>query len=338
MTEIVSLPWKPHRRKSLGASALAAVIGLNPYKTPYDVWNEYANGVDAEATPAMLAGIDAEPIILKRANRSGQIPVKLVSAKQRLMRRADLTWLHATPDAISAPDATLALGEMKFTQHFNKRLWQQDTFDGDPRTTGYPAPDHYVVQAEFQAWLLERPYTYLVGDTLSEQFVVRIERPLDTDVKHALERAEAFWFDHVLKKTPPPDDWTPTALRPDYANARYRVVTIDEYAIVTGEQAAWARTLLATLDELTHTINAATDRKTAIVADLKLLIGEYKGIVIEGQSEPAVTWHAKKSTPPYAKILGELAKRYAIPPNEIDAIKTALTGTTRAFLRKGDTE
>jgi putative phage-type endonuclease len=52
--------WLDWRRAGLGGSDISAICGVNPYKTPLDVYNEKVNGTSQNMTPAMLRGVNYE--------------------------------------------------------------------------------------------------------------------------------------------------------------------------------------------------------------------------------------------------------------------------------------
>lgn len=58
--------WLKHRKRFIGGSDAAAVIGQNPYKTNVDLWEEKLELVspeDISNKPCVQFGVDAEPII-----------------------------------------------------------------------------------------------------------------------------------------------------------------------------------------------------------------------------------------------------------------------------------
>ncbi len=56
-----SAEWHEHRRSHRNASETAAVLGLSPFMTPYQLWQIKLGLVASEVTPAMLHGTQLEP-------------------------------------------------------------------------------------------------------------------------------------------------------------------------------------------------------------------------------------------------------------------------------------
>lgn len=56
-----SIQWHEHRRSHRNASETAAVIGVSPWCTPYQLWQQKLGLVEPEVTQAMLRGTQVEP-------------------------------------------------------------------------------------------------------------------------------------------------------------------------------------------------------------------------------------------------------------------------------------
>jgi putative phage-type endonuclease len=54
--------WHDHRRRYRNASETPAVLGVSPWKTPYQLWQLKLGLVEQEVTPAMLRGTELEPV------------------------------------------------------------------------------------------------------------------------------------------------------------------------------------------------------------------------------------------------------------------------------------
>lgn len=62
--------WLAERRKRLGATDVSAILGVNPYKTAYEVWLEKRGMLeDWEGNAATELGNDLEPVLLDKAER-----------------------------------------------------------------------------------------------------------------------------------------------------------------------------------------------------------------------------------------------------------------------------
>jgi putative phage-type endonuclease len=54
--------WHDHRRKYRNASETPVVLGLSPWKTPYQLWQLKLGLIEQEVTPAMQRGTELEPV------------------------------------------------------------------------------------------------------------------------------------------------------------------------------------------------------------------------------------------------------------------------------------
>ena len=53
--------WHAHRRTARNASESAAVLGVSPWQSPYQLWLVKTGRVVPEVTPAMQHGTELEP-------------------------------------------------------------------------------------------------------------------------------------------------------------------------------------------------------------------------------------------------------------------------------------
>ena len=56
-----SAEWHEHRRKYRNASETPVVLGVSPWLTPYQLWQQKLGLIEPEVTPAMLRGTQLEP-------------------------------------------------------------------------------------------------------------------------------------------------------------------------------------------------------------------------------------------------------------------------------------
>ena len=56
-----SAEWHEHRRTHRNASETPVVLGVSPWQTPYQLWQQKLSLAKAEATKAMLRGSELEP-------------------------------------------------------------------------------------------------------------------------------------------------------------------------------------------------------------------------------------------------------------------------------------
>lgn len=92
--------WLEARRAGIGASEIAAVLGISPYESPFSLYWRKVNGWEIEDTEDMEAGRRMESAIADwaadRIDPNGQ----LVIHPAGLYRSAERPWQLATPDRL----------------------------------------------------------------------------------------------------------------------------------------------------------------------------------------------------------------------------------------------
>ena len=53
--------WHEHRRRYRNASETAAVLGVSPWTTPYQLWLQRLGRAEVKINPAMVRGTELEP-------------------------------------------------------------------------------------------------------------------------------------------------------------------------------------------------------------------------------------------------------------------------------------
>lgn len=236
--------WLAERRKSVGASEVAAVMGLSPYNTALDVYKS-KHGVDKPFDPVTAwFGHIAEPTIQEWVEKFSGVDVELEPAF--MARSVEFPFLHASFDRLSSDPFT---------------TWQFKTshmYAGHKWDDGIPTDIRVQVQAEM-----------LVAGTLRAAVVVWIAGTRDfrlfwetRDNKfiddHMIPALTKFWDDLQAGIAPPPS--TPGELAeawPDDAGA----MDAPDIALEWIEKRAF---LLATAKEATEEAD-----------QIKQAIGEY---------------------------------------------------------------
>lgn len=89
--------WKEYRRSRLGASDIAAVLGISPYSTPLQLWEEKTNRrAPQPMSPAMRFGHDNEEMVRKLyEEKSG------VLFLPNVVTHPDYPWMMASLDGLN---------------------------------------------------------------------------------------------------------------------------------------------------------------------------------------------------------------------------------------------
>lgn len=95
--------WLAERRKGIGASEIAAVMGISPWDSPFSLWWHKHMGWETPDNPEMMAGRRLEPVIadwFAEQFVDGNGEMSLMVRPAGLYRNADREWQLATPDRL----------------------------------------------------------------------------------------------------------------------------------------------------------------------------------------------------------------------------------------------
>lgn len=195
------------RKKGIGGSDVAAILGLSKYKSPYQLWlnkTSRDNGDDEQSEPAYW-GHTLEDVVAKEfAKRQG---VKIQRVNQQIIH-PEHNWMLANIDrAVINPEisgnvrfkdgrlTTDHLLECKTANQYLAKLW------GDEDTEA--VPDYYLTQCQWYMGITQTELcslAVLIGGQKFRTYQINFDEEL-----FAMLQAEcsAFWHDHVLDDVPP---------------------------------------------------------------------------------------------------------------------------------------
>lgn len=191
--------WHEARTNGIGASDVAAILGLSPWQTPLGVFRTKM-GVPNEI-PENLAyfghALEA-PIaqwITDKHPEVGRV------AEGFAARSTVCPWLTATFDRVTGDGPHVIPIELKTSGAFGRDKWA----DG--------VPLYYAAQVQAQAFILDAPYGWLaVLHGGNEPELYRIERDDDFINDHLIPKTQEFWENHVLTQVAPEPATTAEAI------------------------------------------------------------------------------------------------------------------------------
>ncbi|ARK56279.1 YqaJ viral recombinase family protein [Burkholderia pseudomallei] len=191
--------WLAERKSGIGGSDVAAILGLSPYKTLFEVWLEKTNAaLEPSATDELERvqfGRLMEDIIAREYARREGVKVR---RRHELVRHARYPWMIANPDRLI--EGRRCGLECKNVDAMAFRLGDW----GEPGTD--QAPDEYVLQCQHYMIVLDYPVWHLaacVGGNRLVTFV--IER--DAELADMLIDAEHDFWQHVETRRQPDIDY-----------------------------------------------------------------------------------------------------------------------------------
>jgi len=183
--------WLQERRASIGASEVAAVMGLSPYATALDVYKS-KQGVDTFFDPERaFIGHAAEVMIHGYIE---QFKPELAPVLPAVMvRSVEYPWLHASLDRRVTVDGVDVPVQMKSAHFYGVKDWEAGT--------------PILVQVQLQTELLcyDRPFGYAAvfgGDMRIRLY--RVDRDDEFLERHLIPATREFWEDLQAGVAPPP--------------------------------------------------------------------------------------------------------------------------------------
>jgi putative phage-type endonuclease len=228
------------RKAWLGASDMAAVLGLDPYRTPYEVWADKTGRAPArEGGERAKYGTMIEPVLRAWASAKLERPVV---ASTSTFRHMSVPCMAVNPDGfVGKCQRGNPLVECKRTSLAQE--W------GEPGTD--QVPYRTIVQVQTQMACTASPHVHVVADIADrfhegpEMYIVHRDNEMIAMIE---ERAVEFW-NLIANDTPPEDGPVP----PVEFIAKVRRDTVDpaqvDDAIIAEYQAANERRKKAEKEE-----------------------------------------------------------------------------------------
>lgn len=180
---------KKARMQGIGGSDASAIMGLNPYKTPYRVYLEKIGETpetDLSENPKVEWGLRLEAVV---AQKYGEVIGKKVFPHNETLYHPTHHFIYAHPDFITESGDIF---EVKTSS--TPKLW------GDPGTD--QVPETYIVQCLHYLSIIGASVMDLAVLTNGYDFrVYHIKR--DDDLINKILKAEVDFWEMIQNKTPP---------------------------------------------------------------------------------------------------------------------------------------
>ena len=259
------------RTKFLGASEISAVLGINPFSTPLQVWaikTKEIEAPDLSDNEACEWGTRLERVVSEKfAEKHG---VKLIARKTR--------YVHPEHDFLSCELDNIIAGTEELVEIKTVNAWAYKQWKNQDEI-----PDHVVVQVIMQLGLSKRKVGWigcLVGGQRYLEKRVEFDQEFYDDM---VEKCVAFWK-MVQEKTPPVAEAADSSFMIELyptAGADLKEATQDIVDAVGALQLLKSEAIV--LDK----------QKKELEAKIKAVIGENLGI---DTPEYVVTWKEQKGS------------------------------------------
>jgi len=276
--------WLRARRKGIGGSDASIVLGLNKYKTPFELWLEKTGQVTPQSSTSEAAyfGTLLEDLVAKEfEKRSG----KKVRKRNAMFQHQEHEFLIENIDRFVVGEK--AILECKTASAYLAKEWENDEI-----------PEAYIVQMQHYLGVLGPEYkkgyfAVLIG---GQKFIWKeIER--DDELIEMIFASEIdFWNNYVLKGEPPALDGSSAAEK--FLKERYKET--DSSKVV--QLGSSYKSKIEEYQSLKETIEQLEDQKKAIENELK---NELKDAEIGYAGNYEVQWKPRVSNRVDTKLLKE---------------------------------
>jgi putative phage-type endonuclease len=288
------LDFLRRRQSGLGGSDIPAILGINPWRTPLDVYLskvepiDEAAAADDELSEPAYWGITLEDVVAREyskrtGNRVQRVNAMLTLAGSPLVANIDR--------AVVAPGSRVrvdsnggalrgasGLFEAKTASAYKAQDWGRNE---DPDAV----PLHYMAQCQAYMAVTGLEWTDISVLIGGQRFVTKRIARDDETIRGIIDRADEFWRKHVEPRVPPDPTTVGDVLRLfQRDDGAMRAIDDDADLLAAYNELRTVRADLKTLE----------DREAELVDRLKFAVGGNAGLSINGK--PAVTWRATKDS------------------------------------------
>lgn len=203
--EMTHQEWLEDRRKGIGGSDVATILGLNKYKSVYQLWLEKTDQIEVTSAQSEAAywGNTLEEVVAEEfSKRTG----KKVRRRNRVFEHSKYPFLRANIDRdIVGENAVL---ECKTANQYLANEWDEDEI-----------PIQYICQVQHYMNVLNLDYVYFAVLIGGQKFVwKKMERDQEL-IDMITEKLVEFWTENVEKGIEPAIDGSKATS--DFLTQRY---------------------------------------------------------------------------------------------------------------------
>lgn len=294
------------RAKSLGGSDIGAILGFSRYRTAVDVWLEKTGRAvhEADSLPIRFGSFAEEFVASEYSLSTGYFlvshPTALIHPEYEYMHGHIDRFVCDHPSIFDASGALVATRvlECKTANPFARQEWGELGSDQVPMA--------YLAQC---IWYLaitgleQADLAVLMGNT--DFRIYEVQRDLELE-QMILERAKAFWENHVLTDTPPP-----ATSESDYKTL-FGKSTVSKSIEAPAETCDLIKKLKSLNEQVEHYEAEISQIKQSIMGQMQ------DAEVLTYQGQTLATWKAPKSslrldTKKLSEEHPELVHQYQVP-------------------------
>ena len=274
--------WLEERRKGIGASEAAAIMGLNPHLSPLEVWL-------SKLHPEMLPERTDADFLDFGTELEGPIERRYIKATgNQVYHPTPAIVIHPKyPEILCTPDGMCDTPE-KIVVEYKWEKWA----DGFGDEGSDEIPDHFLIQGAHQMACTDRSRVdFGVLHQAPPIRVYRAYRDLELEAQ-LIERLRGWWSDYVVKDVEPPiagdSAWS------DYLKRKHPVNLTPMVKVEAGEP---IEDSVVTLQRYLRDLKEYEARAEKLKNEIKAFIGDADGLICSDGTK--ITWKKGKDIEAY---------------------------------------
>ena len=289
--------WLKNRAGGIGSSDIATIVGLNPYETPFQLWQRKTGRVPGkEETFFMKAGHYLEDAVAKFYEDESGRKVIARSAAEDIYVHPDYDWARVSPDRM------FWIGEKRSGDDKGVLECKTTQREIDPDNL----PPYWFTQVQYQLGVMGRENASLAWLSAGRTFDYRDIELVPDYFCWLMEEAEKFHRDHLIA------DVEPALTTAEDVVIKYAQHSPGTFVEASDEIAD----MISRLKEIKGQVKELEGTKDEIESALKLTFGEAEAINYHGSV--LATWKAPKAGTTFDKKGFEAAEpeiyaKYLIP-------------------------
>ena len=173
--------WLKAREGGIGASEVAAIVGLSPWETPFSLWLKKTHQVPpTEENEAMRRGHYLEDAVVQWwMHETGEQVIKASAA--------DIIYVHPEYDYMRVTPDRIVKGRKKLLEVKSTAIQMGETI-----------PDHYLAQVMYQMYVTgihDAELIYIQGGLTFGRFVVEYDKEF---AEFLASKVTEFWTENVI--------------------------------------------------------------------------------------------------------------------------------------------
>lgn len=197
--------WLKERKKGIGGSDAATIIGQNPYKSNVELWEEKTGRKEAKdisENPFVKYGTQMEDI-LRQSFRIKHPQYEIIHEENTIIKHPKYPFLFASLDGILIDKETGEKGILEIKTSSILRSMQKEKWKEKIPDNYYCQVLHYLNVTGFTYAYLFAELTYSKDYQATKTYTIKRE-DVEEDIQYLEKKEIEFWQNYIEKDIRPP--------------------------------------------------------------------------------------------------------------------------------------